>query len=255
MQQLILSGSAFAYEARWVDNAQGSLLFVHGSGGDHHVWEGQMQQLPQHFSGVAIDLPGHAASAGPILASIDAGARLLSELPALLNLPRPLWLVGHSMGAAMAISAALDYERQFDGLILIGAGSRLRVLPAILEALRAGKLDPAFLRVSFSPATPAAIFKKELIAFQQVTAAVLYNDFTACDHFDRSADVARIKLPTLVTVGEDDKLTPLNYAQQIQDHIAGSQLIVIPQAGHYVMLEKPDEVNQAIAAFVGSANR
>lgn len=254
MQQLTLNGSSFAYEAKWVNNARGSLLFVHGSGGDHHVWEGQMQQLPPHFSGVAIDLPGHAASEGPILNTIVEGARWLSELPALLNLPRPLWLVGHSMGAALAISTALDYAPQVDGLILIGAGSRLRVLPAMLEALRAGKLDPAFLRAGFSPATPAAIWEKELLSGKQVAPEIFYNDFTACDRFDRSADIANISLPTLVIVGEDDNLTPLKYAQQLHTHISGSELVVIPQAGHLVMLEKPAEVSQAIADFVRSRN-
>ena len=252
MQQLMLNGISFAYEARWADNAQGSLIFVHGSGGDHHIWEGQLQQLPQNFSGVAIDLPGHGSSSGSLLKTIDAGARLLSELPALLNLPRPLWLAGHSMGSAMAITAALDYAQQVDGLILIGSGSRLRVLPALLESLQNGKFDPAFLRVGFSPATPAAIWERELLVFQQVTTEVLYNDFTACDNFDRSADINRINLPTLLIVGEDDKLTTLKYARQLHDHIAGSQLVVIPQAGHYVMLEKPAEVNQAIADFVST---
>lgn len=255
MQQLMLNGSLLAYEAKWVNDAQGSLLFVHGSGGDHHVWEGLLQRLPQHFSGVAIDLPEHGASAGPILKTIDEAAHLLSQLPTLLNLPRPVWMIGHSMGAAIAISTALDYKQQLDGLILIGAGSRLRVLPAMLEMLQAGKLDPAFLRVGFSPATPAAIWEKELVALQQVAAEIFLNDFTACDHFDRSADIDNISMPTLLIVGEDDKMTPLKYAQQLHDRIPGSQLVVIAQAGHQVMLEKPDEVSQAIATLVGVNQR
>ena len=252
MQQIMIDGKSIAYQARLASKPVGSLFFVHGSGGDHHKWDGQMQQLPQQFNGVVIDLPGHAASSGPLLKTIAEGAKLLRKLPNLLNLHRPIWLVGHSMGSAMAISTALDYASQIDGLILIGAGSRMRVLPALLAALLEGKKDPTLLRWGFASTTPIAIIERELSAFQQVPAEVLYNDFTACDHFDRSGDVARISLPTLLIVGEEDKLTPLKYSQQLHDYIPGSKLVVIPQAGHMVMLEKPAEVSQAIAEFVGS---
>ena len=138
MQYLKINGSSLAYKANRADNAQGSILFVHGSGGDSHLWEEQLNHLPPDFCGAAIDLPGHGASEGPLLKTIDEGARLISELPAMLNLPRPIWLAGHSMGSAMALTAALDHSQQVDGLILVGAGSRLRVLPQILEALHAG---------------------------------------------------------------------------------------------------------------------
>ncbi len=250
MQQIVIDGKSIAYQSRLVYQPVGSLIFVHGSGGDHHKWDDLMQQLPQQFSGVAIDLPGHAASQGPLLKTIAEGAKLLSKLPDLLNLPRPIWLVGHSMGSAMAISTALDYASQIDGLILIGTGSRMRVLPTLLAALQAGKKDPTLLRWGFAGTTPTEIIERELSAFEQIPVEVLYNDFTACDHFDRSGDVARINLPTLLIVGEDDKLTPLKYARQLHDSIPGSKLVVISQAGHMVMLEKPAEVSQIIAEFV-----
>lgn len=251
-QTIIIDGTPITFQSRMASKPAGSFLFVHGSGGDGHKWDGLMQALPSQFSGVAIDLPGHAASPGPLLQTIAEGACLLSKLPDKLDLPRPLWLVGHSMGSAMAICTALDYAGQIDGLILIGAGSRLRVLPAMLSALREGKKDPSFIRMGFSPAAPAAILEKEIEDFQQVPVEVLCNDFTACDQFDRSEDIARISLPTLIIAGEADKLTPLKYSQYLHDRIPASKLVVIPQAGHMVMLEKPIEVSQTISAFVES---
>lgn len=252
MQQIFIDGNSICYQVRLASNPEGSLLFVHGSGGDHHKWDDLMQQLPQQFSGIAIDLPGHASSPGPLLQTIAEGGRLLSKLPSLLELPRPIWLVGHSMGSAMVISAALDFPGEIDGIILIGAGSRMRVLPSLLAALQAGQKDPAMISLGFSPAAPQALLEKEILAFQQVPVEVLYNDFTSCDHFDRSEDVSQISLPALMIVGEEDKLTPLKYSQRLQESIPNSELVVIPQAGHMVMLEKPTEVSQAIAEFVGN---
>lgn len=249
MQQIYVGEQIIAYQSHSASPAKGSLLFIHGSGGDHHKWNGLMAELPPGFTGVSIDLPGHGASSGPLLESIDEAAGLVSKLPALLNLPRPVFLVGHSMGAAIAITIALDYSDSIDGIILIGGGSRLRVLPAMLEALQSGQRDPEFLRLGFAPGTPAAIVESEISAYQQVPVEVLYNDFNACDHFDRSRDIAAISLPTLLIVGENDKLAPVKYSQFLQEKIGGSILEVIPAAGHYVMLEKGSETAQVIRQF------
>ncbi len=250
MLQIIVDGNTIAYQAHLVPGGQGSFLFIHGSGGDHHKWDAQMQKLPQGFSGVAIDLPGHSSSPGPLLKTVDEAARLVSNLPCLLSLPRPVFLVGHSMGAAIAITIALDYGHEIDGIILIGGGSRLRVLPAMLEALRVGHKNPDFLRAGFAPDTPEAIVDAELSAYQQVPAEVLLNDFSACDRFDRSKEVAGINIPTLLIVGENDQLTPVKYSRLLQDSIQESKLVVIPQAGHYVMLEKGATVSQSIEEFI-----
>jgi len=250
MQQFNIDGHIIAYESQSGPRAEGTLLFIHGSGGDHLKWDGLMKQVHPNLVRVAIDLPGHGSSPGPLLKTIDAAAALVRKIPALLNLPRPIFLVGHSMGSAIAMSIALDYGAEIDGLILIGAGSRLRVLPTLLEALRAGQKDPAFFKLGFAPDTPTAIVDAELLAYEQIPAELLLNDFTACDHFDRSKDVANIKLPALLIVGEKDQLTPVKYAQLLHDNIPQSNLVVISQAGHYVMLEKATEVSQAIEDFL-----
>ncbi len=250
MQSLSINGSSLAYQSRQADNAKGSILFVHGSGGDSHIWEEQLTHLSSDFCCIAIDLPGHGSSAGDLLATVDEGARLISQLPALLDLPRPIWLAGHSMGSAMAITAALDYPSQVDGLVLVGSGARLRVLPQALEALKAGIMKIEFLKIGFSPETPASIWEKEIAALQKAGPQIIYNDFLACNQFDRSADLEQIKVPTLIIIGQDDLLTPLKYSEFLHEHIPSANLVVIPAAGHYVMLEKPAETNHAIADFV-----
>jgi len=59
-----------------------------------------------------------------------------------------------------------------------------------------------------------------------------------------------IKIPCLIICGKDDKLTPPKYAMYFNDKIERSELVLIDEAGHLVMLEKLDEVNQAIEDFI-----
>ncbi|MGI5878978.1 MAG: alpha/beta fold hydrolase [Syntrophomonadaceae bacterium] len=250
MQRIEIDDHIIAYKYQSTLQPKGTLVFIHGSGGNHHKWDALMNELPPDFTRIAIDLPGHGVSPGPILESVDAAAVLVSKIPSLLNLPRPVFLAGHSMGAAIAMTIAMDYGENIDGMILIGAGSRLRVLPAVLEALQTGQKDPAFLKICFAPDTPKYIVDAELLAFQQVPAEVLYSDFNACDRFDRSKDLGKINIPVLLIVGQLDQLTPVKYSQYLHDHIPASELVVIPQAGHYVMLEKALETNRAIADFI-----
>ncbi|MGE3804351.1 MAG: alpha/beta fold hydrolase [Gemmataceae bacterium] len=62
-------------------------------------------------------------------------------------------------------------------------------------------------------------------------------------------EISRIKVPTLVMVGEHDELTSHEKSHFIQDHIAGAKLVVIPHSGHTCILEEPAAVNQALLDF------
>ena len=71
-----------------------------------------------------------------------------------------------------------------------------------------------------------------------------------CDKFDVMDKMSLIKIPCLIICGKDDKLTPPKYAMYFNDKIEVSELVLIDEAGHIVMLEKPKEVNQAIKEFI-----
>ena len=64
--------------------------------------------------------------------------------------------------------------------------------------------------------------------------------------------MAGIRLPTLVIVGEDDELTPPRFSEFLVSEIPGARLARISKAGHYVLLEQPDEVNLAIRQFLAA---
>jgi pimeloyl-ACP methyl ester carboxylesterase len=79
---------------------------------------------------------------------------------------------------------------------------------------------------------------------------VTHADFAACNAFDVMARVGEIAAPTLVIVGRDDQMTPLKFSEFLASKIRDARLIVVERAGHSVMLEQPEVVNEAVRAFV-----
>jgi pimeloyl-ACP methyl ester carboxylesterase len=79
---------------------------------------------------------------------------------------------------------------------------------------------------------------------------VLLGDFLACDNFDLCGSLEQISLPTLVLVGDQDKMSPQKYSRFLVEHIPGAQMTVVPGGGHMVNLEQPRAFNQALAGFL-----
>jgi pimeloyl-ACP methyl ester carboxylesterase len=79
---------------------------------------------------------------------------------------------------------------------------------------------------------------------------MLFRDLAACNSFDCIQRLHEINLPVLIICGTEDRLTPVKYSQYLHDNISGSTLRIIPEAGHYVMREQPQAVNQAIEQWM-----
>lgn len=226
-----------------------SLLFLHGAGGTHRHWGKQMQAI-RDGTLIALDLPGHGRSKGKGRRTIEGYADLVAEFMAAPHLASPT-VVGHSMGGAIALDLALRYGDRLGGLILVGTGARLRVMPSLLEGLKEdyGATIDLICRYAYGPLAGEEMVRagrKEMVA---VGPEVLLGDLLACDRFDVMSRLGEVRLPTMVICGEEDQLTPLKYAQFLVDHIPGARLVTIPEAGHMVMLEKPHETTEAIAGF------
>jgi pimeloyl-ACP methyl ester carboxylesterase len=232
-----------------------TLVFVHGSGDSAQIWKPLLARLPEHTC-VALDLPGHGALVdrpGPADMSVDDYAAVIHAELVRRDLSN-VCLVGHSLGGAIALRMALEYPSRVGRLVLIGAGARLRVLPALLAEAQASP-DTAkekLTRLAFAPAneTRAAV---RYTAAGPSAPGMLYRDLRACDRFDMMEDLGRVAQQTLVVVGEDDRLTPPKYAAYLREHLADAQLVTVPGAGHYAALEAPDAVAGAIMRWLDAA--
>ncbi|HIC95775.1 TPA: alpha/beta hydrolase [Candidatus Bipolaricaulota bacterium] len=226
------------------------LLLVHGSGGDHTIWSWQIKRLRQEFSIAALDLNGHGRST---FREGDGLSTYTEDVLAVLErLSGRTFLVGHSLGGAIALNVALNHPERIAGLGLVGAGARLRVLPELLELLERDFTEgvDSLLRWAFGPRAHPKLRAKAKEQLLRNGQRALLRDLESCDSFDVMGELVRIEVPTLVLCGSEDRLTPLKYSEYLRDHIPGATLKVIEGAGHMVMLEEPEQLNQALREFL-----
>lgn len=225
-------------------------MLVHGAGGDLMQWPTGLRRLAGRAV-YALDLPGHGKSGGDAPIEVGTYTEALREWADRLALPEFV-LVGHSMGGAIALEFSLRYMDRLAGLVLISTGARLRVAPQILTGIQADPKETVDLLIGwmYGASTDPNLLRLGARRLREVRPEVLLADFAACNAFDRRKDVAQITTPTAIICGDADVMTPLKSSQYLHERIAGSQLIVIPDAGHMALLEQPAAVARAIDAFV-----
>jgi pimeloyl-ACP methyl ester carboxylesterase len=158
------------------------------------------------------------------------------------------------MGSAIAIRLALNHPEIVLGLGLIGSGASLRVHPDLLDSTSsATTFDNAVVKItklSFSPSAPERLVELATKRMLETRQSVLYGDLRACDDFDETMQIPSIQQPTIIICGIDDQMTPVRYSHFLSSNIQASELEIITDAGHMVMVEQPQAVEFAINRFM-----
>ncbi|MHB8919273.1 MAG: alpha/beta fold hydrolase [Desulfocucumaceae bacterium] len=248
---VIIDGISYHYsaEAPSSGDPEQAVLFIHGAGGSHARWSYQISHLGRRFLAMAVDLPGHGLSGGAASDSIATYSEFIMSFSERL-LGSPFFLAGHSMGGAVALDFALNYPERLAGLVLMGTGAKLRVLPAILESFAGGKKPEGMSGFMYRPGTPGAVLKAAEEEMEGISPKVYYSDFLACDRFDSSSRLGEIDVPALVMTGDQDALTPPKYGKFLAGGIKNATFEIIEDAGHILMLEQPGAVNSALERFI-----
>ncbi|MFO1038682.1 MAG: alpha/beta hydrolase [Geminicoccaceae bacterium] len=241
---------------------QETVILVHGAGMDQSVWLLQGRYLAFHgWNALAVDLPGHGRSkAQPVLTSIPAMADWLAELIASID-QGPATLIGHSMGALASLCTAARHPERVARLCLLGAAASMPVHPALLELTAAGDPKGVGLICDWAFGTRAQLggnaqpggwlvgTAKSLLL--RGSEAVLDSDLRACAAYaDGPADAARVRCPTLLVLGSDDKMTPAKGGYALAKLIPGARTVEIQEAGHMMMVETPEAVREALTGFL-----
>ncbi|MEM2136315.1 MAG: alpha/beta hydrolase [Candidatus Jordarchaeaceae archaeon] len=244
-----------------------TLILVHGAGGTSQYWGLQLSELSKRLRVIAIDLPGHGKSERlKEKATTEMYADHLAGFMKQIKLDHAI-IAGHSLGGLIVQQLALKRPELFEKLIIVDSAARFPDPTRVSnqsggsEALRNFFLNqpPEVL----SRAIISRLFSKKTIEKGGLSPILKYlptdsvydpsiwlNDFEAGRGVDLREKIKEINIPTLIIAGADS-LIPISMAQLLHENIKGSVLEIIPDAGHMLMLEKPDQFNQAVLRFVG----
>jgi pimeloyl-ACP methyl ester carboxylesterase len=225
------------------------LLFVHGSGGDHTTWGYQMKDLSKDHQVIMLDLNGNGKSISRDIVGINSYVQDVLDVVEDLN--RPVFLLGHSLGGAIAQQTALAHPEILIALGLIGTGAKLKVHQDILNGIE-NDFEATALNVAKWEFSRNATEEQIQAARDQMVQNgrdAFRKNFHTCNQFDVVDQISKIQVPTLVICGKEDKLTPVKYSEFLESSIENSVLELIDNAGHNVMLEQPVKVNEAVRQF------
>lgn len=253
-----------------------TIIFVHGLASYIPAWKKNIENLKSTYRCIAIDLPGYGKSSkGNYNVSMDFFADAIQDMCKKMNLKNVI-IAGHSMGGQIAISTALKYPALVSRLILIAPagfetfnkGERQWFSDAMtVDGVRLTTVEQIYVNYAYNfynMPSDAQFMIDDRIAIRST------KDFTDyCYHvtqgvksmvdspvFDFLQDV---KQKTLCIFGANDNLIPnryLNGGYTEKFAIKGAQkmtdcdLHIINKAGHFVMFEKSEEVNELIRSFL-----
>jgi pimeloyl-ACP methyl ester carboxylesterase len=253
IREVMIEGTAIACRVNDGGFKEGrkGIVFVHGSGGDHKVWDRQCDALSGEFNVAAVDLPGHGLSGGTGEDDVVRYVEWVMKIIGALDVGKPV-LAGHSLGAAISLAYAVRYGGLLLAIVPVGGGCEMPVNAAIFEGLKDNTAATIEMILKFAVSKPnrEAVSPPLKEALLRVNPALLSGDLRACDRLDLAGDLSQIKLPALFICGDDDKMTPPDLSRFLAGKVAGARLALIEGAGHYVMMEKPEEFNSVLAEFV-----
>lgn len=260
--QLTVNNLTFSYNDAGPSDAP-TIIFIHGFPFNKSMWAGQVDALKDRYRLIAYDVRGHGDSdAGQEDFAIELFVNDLLSLMDALKLDRVI-LCGLSMGGYIALNAVLHYPKRFGALILSDtqctadtAEAKEKRMKAI-ESIRENgveKYAEESVKNLFAPES-FATKEKEIAAIKSMilktpeqvlskTLLALSKRKETCSH------LYKIKIPTLILVGEADKITPPAAARVMHEKIQHSVLSTIAHAGHLSNLEHPTEFNDQLQAFL-----
>ena len=242
------------------------LLLLHAFPLSADMWRPQLERVPRGWRFIAPDMRGLGGSAldGSTAVSINEYASDTLDLMNALDLDRAV-IGGLSMGGYATFALFRQAPERVSGMILADTKSSadtedgVRGRRALLERLRSdgvkavadqmmGKLLGETSHRERSTLVAEVRRQIEANRADGVDAAI----YALMTRPDSTPDLPRIACPTLVIVGEEDIVTPVSEAEALHHSIRGSQLCVLPGAGHLSNLEAPEEFSNTITKWVAS---
>jgi pimeloyl-ACP methyl ester carboxylesterase len=251
------------------------LVLLHGIGLRAGIWRYQFLDLTDRFQVIAADTRGHGGSRiGSEGYGLAPSARDVATLLEHLDLRRAI-VVGHSMGGMVLMRFATDHRTVLDervaGLVFLATSPHLGVPTAIsaraevwaeraagweghrlripLDRLARSDLSYVLARVAFgTDPKPSHVELTRRMLSEVPLQAFVPSGLQLLTH-DASEALAETDTPSLVVVGSEDHLTPPRFSEALARSLPQSRLVVMPGAGHQLMLERREELADLLRSF------
>ncbi len=259
-------------KVHYVESGSGPpVVLIHGNAGSVEDFEfGTIDLLSKDYRVIAVDRPGHGESerTDSELASVEYQARLLHETLFALGVKNPI-LVGHSWGAAVALSYILSYPNEVSAMVLVAPAAYpdgrsytllrfatkipvFNQLAVLLGKSLMGRqiLKQELARAFYPQPVPDKYFK--LVAqswFHRKQLKAFFEDETELNDSLKSMSkkYASIRKPVVIVTGDKDNIvSPKDNAFRLKKVIARSQIIELKDTGHEIPQTRPESLYQAV---------
>lgn len=238
------------------------VVFLHGASQDRTLWALQQRYFAHHgWSVLSPDMPGHGLSSGDPLPTVGAMAEWTGELIREAGFESAA-VVGHSMGALVAIELAATQPQMVTRLVLSGAAAVMPVHENLQRPADANERVAHEMILGWSLASRSAkgghptpgLWMAGHLLHLSLNAGddVLSVGLRACNDYEHGlARAANVACPTLLLVGESDRMVDRRRTAELAETLGDRATVVtIEHAGHGLMVEQPDAVLDALIEFL-----
>ena len=276
---------SYSYNGVFSGSKNPTIVLIHGAGGQEIDWpkawrsanaQAKSMGLTPSNHGViklfnaglddysiyAVDLPGHGKSDGKSKSSIDEYSSDVLDFLDAMDLEN-VCLVGHSMGAAIALNASLTQHWRICSVVAIGGASKMIVNDAILEGLQNTFEETVdnIVKYSWHIKTGAIADSQRMAAYfrekakQRILNAgskTVHGDFLACSRFDLGERLGEISIPVLIIASDCDRMVPIDVSRKMAGKLPNAQFVTLEGCGHFQHIEQTSRVATELSNFLGN---
>lgn len=256
------------------DPSKPPLILIHGLGSDLQIFRWNAREWAEHFHVFALDLPGHGQSAKPAIPySLNLFQRIIRGFMKRKKLQKTR-LLGYSMGGLISTLFTANHPDLIERLVLLApAGYRSEKTP-ISTIKRMARV----LKNPLYPLVRDSLFKKRFhsfyhrftpemdVLFEEALAISERRDYLgwlqavgqSLESILRNPGnpaYGKVKAPTLILFGENDRIVPASCARPMAQEIPGATVRIYPNCGHSLVVEQRDLVTDDVLAFLRREQR
>ena len=254
-----INGINLCYDEGGINEGE-TVVLIHGLSSSKEDMFYLRDVLEDKYKVYTIDCRGHGKSDKMMGYTLNDHAKDVISFCNSLN-SNSINLIGYSMGSYIALKAGEIEPELFKKIVLIGTkgdGKSSSVEKLVKDEgyeigeISSFKFKRILLKSLFAPKT-SVFTKLKVLKYRskvKLTQEDKLAENKALENFDNFKDIDRVTVPVLVIAAESDKINPPEYGLKVANSIKNSQFEVINDAGHFMLLEKPEELEKLIKNFI-----